>query len=56
MIAVDPALYRPTEVTDLLGDPTKSIEKLGWDPQRTSYEELIKKMAEHDRALVRREK
>jgi len=40
---IDPALYRPTDVTNLLGDPSKAKEKLGWEPA-TSFDELVKEM------------
>jgi len=48
--------YRPTDVDNLWGDPTKARTILGWNPQKTSYEQLVKIMAEHDRALAKREK
>ncbi|MBE6117206.1 MAG: GDP-mannose 4,6-dehydratase [Erysipelotrichaceae bacterium] len=56
LIDVDPAFYRPTDVVNLLGDPTKAKETLGWNPQQTSYEELIRIMSEHDRELAKRER
>ena len=56
LVCVSPAWFRPTDVDNLLGDPTKARTVLGWDPQKTSYEELVKLMAEHDRARARREK
>ncbi len=56
LISVNPAWMRPTDADDLLGDPAKAKSLLGWDPQKTSYEELIRIMAEHDRALAKREK
>ena len=55
LVAVDPAWFRPTDVDDLWGDPTKARTVLGWDPQRTSYEELCAIMAEHDLRLARQE-
>lgn len=54
LIDVDPAFYRPTDVVNLLGDPAKAKETLGWNPQQTSYEELIRIMSEHDRELAKR--
>ena len=54
-VCVNPAWFRPTDVDNLLGDPTKAKTVLGWNPRKTSYEELIRIMAEHDRALARRE-
>ena len=56
LVAVDPAFFRPTDVVDLWGDPAKARDRLGWDPQKTSFAELVRKMAEHDRRLARREK
>ena len=55
LVCVNPAWFRPTDVDNLWGDPTKARTVLGWDPQKTSYEELIRIMAEHDRALAKRE-
>lgn len=55
-VLVNPAFYRPTDVVDLWGDPTKARTKLGWDPARTSCEELCRIMAEHDLELASREK
>ena len=56
LVCVNPQWFRPTDVDNLLGDPTKAKTVLGWNPQKTSYEELIKIMAEHDRKLAKREK
>ncbi|MBE6577431.1 MAG: GDP-mannose 4,6-dehydratase [Ruminococcaceae bacterium] len=56
LVSVNPAWFRPTDVDNLWGDPTKAKTVLGWDPQKTSYEELIEIMAKHDRALARRER
>ncbi len=56
LVCVNPAWFRPTDVDNLWGDPTKAKTVLGWDPQKTSYEELVRIMAEHDRALAKREK
>ncbi len=55
VVAVSPAFYRPTDVVDLWGDPTKARTKLGWNPLKTSYEELVRLMTEHDLAIARRE-
>ncbi|KPJ64954.1 GDP-D-mannose dehydratase [candidate division WOR-1 bacterium DG_54_3] len=52
LIEVDPYYFRPTEVDMLLGDPTKAKQKLGWNPRRTSFEELVRKMVRHDIELV----
>lgn len=56
LVSVNPEWFRPTDVDNLLGDPTKAKTVLGWNPQKTSYEELIKIMAEHDRDLAKKEK
>lgn len=56
LVCVNPQWFRPTDVDNLLGDPTKAKTILGWNPQKTSYEDLIKIMAEHDRKLAHREK
>jgi GDPmannose 4,6-dehydratase len=56
LVCVNPAWFRPTDVDNLLGDPTKAKTVLGWNPQKTSYEELVRIMAEHDRVLAKREK
>lgn len=42
-------------VDNLWGDPTKAKTVLGWNPQKTSYEELVEIMAKHDRALAKKE-
>ena len=44
--------YRPTDVVNLWGDPTKAKEKLGWNPQTTSFEELVRIMVAHDMQKV----
>lgn len=44
-VAVSADFYRPTDVVNLLGDPTKAREKLGWNPNKTSFEELVREMA-----------
>lgn len=48
IIEVDPKYFRPAEVDQLLGDPTKAKTLLGWNPNRTSLEELVKIMMRHD--------
>lgn len=54
IIEVDPNYYRPAEVETLLGDPTKARTQLGWNPTRTSFEELVKIMVTHDLEYVKR--
>ena len=56
LVSVNPKWYRPTDVDNLWGDPTKAKTVLGWNPQKTSYEELVRIMAEHDRMLAKRER
>lgn len=55
LVCVNPAWFRPTDVNNLLGDPTKARTVLGWNLQKTSYEELVRIMAEHDRLLAKKE-
>ena len=52
VVRVSPDFYRPTDVVNLWGDPTKAKAKLGWNPNKTSFEELVKLMVEHDIAKV----
>ena len=56
LVCVNPQWFRPTDVDNLWGNPTKAKTVLGWNPQKTSYEELIRIMAEHDRKLAKKEK
>lgn len=56
LICVNPKWYRPTDVVNLLGDPTKARTVLGWNPQATSFAKLVTVMAEHDRKLAERER
>ena len=55
LVCINEKWYRPTDVVNLLGDPTKAKTKLGWNPTKTSYEELCRIMAEHDIRLAKRE-
>ena len=55
LVCVNPAWFRPMDVDNLWGDPTKARTVLGWDPQKTSYEELVTIMAKHDRELAKKE-
>ena len=52
LVEVSPDFYRPTDVVNLWGDPTKAKAKLGWDPGKTSFEQLVKLMVDHDMAKV----
>lgn len=56
LVCVNPQWFRPTDVDNLWGDPTKAKTMLGWNPQKTSYEQLVEIMAKHDRMLAKREK
>ena len=51
-VQVSPDFYRPTDVVNLWGDPTKARACLGWNPSKTSFEELVRIMVEHDMAQV----
>lgn len=55
LVCVNPQWFRPTDVDNLWGDPTKAKTVLGWNPQKTNYEELVEIMAKHDRALAKKE-
>ena len=55
VVCVNPQWFRPTDVVNLWGDPTKAKTELGWNPQKTSYEELCAIMAEYDLQLAKRE-
>ena len=52
LIEVSPDFYRPTDVVDLWGDPSKAKRELGWNPQKTSFEDLVRIMMEHDMKKV----
>ncbi|WP_418660971.1 GDP-mannose 4,6-dehydratase [Bacteroides ilei] len=56
LVEVSKDFYRPTDVVNLWGDPTKAKAKLGWNPSKTSFEELVKIMVDHDMAKVAVEK
>ena len=53
LVCVNPQWFRPTDVDNLWGNPAKAKSVLGWNPQKTSYEELVRLMAEHDRKLAK---
>lgn len=55
VIEVDPKYFRPAEVEQLLGDPTKAKTVLGWNPRKTSFEELVRIMVKHDMELAKKE-
>lgn len=54
LVEVDPKYFRPTEVDQLLGDPTKAKTLLGWNPRKTSFNDLVKLMVRHDLEYVRK--
>jgi GDPmannose 4,6-dehydratase len=55
LIEVDPKYFRPAEVETLLGDPSKAKKLLGWNPRKTSFEDLVKIMVEHDIDFVEKD-
>ena len=54
LVEVDPKYFRPCEVEQLLGDPTKAKTMLGWNPTKTSFPELVRIMVEHDMRFVKK--
>ena len=56
LVEVSPKFYRPTDVVNLWGNPAKAKSKLGWNPTKTTFEELVKLMVRHDMELVKNEK
>ena len=48
VVEVSPEFFRPTDVVTLLGDPSKAKRVLGWNPRKTSFNDLVKIMVEHD--------
>ena len=54
-VEVSPDFYRPTDVVNLWGDPSKAKRELGWNPQATSFEDLVKLMVENDMKKVAKE-
>ncbi len=53
LVEVSPDFYRPTDVVNLLGNPQKAVAKLGWNPQKTSFEELVERMVRYDMELAK---
>lgn len=53
LVEVDPKYFRPCEVEQLLGDPTKARTVLGWNPRKTTFEELVCIMTDHDMEMIR---
>lgn len=56
LVEVSPDFYRPTDVVNLWGDPSKARKELGWNPQKTTFEQLVKIMVDADMAKVAVEK
>lgn len=56
MIDINPKYFRPTEVDQLLGDPSKAIKKLKWNPTQTSFDELVKRMTLNDIEISKQKK
>ena len=56
LVEVSPDFYRPTDVVNLWGDPSKARRELGWNPSKTSFEQLVKLMVESDMAKVASDK
>lgn len=56
LVEVSPDFYRPTDVVNLLGDPSKARKELGWNPTRTSFEELVRLMVAHDMEKIAAER
>lgn len=54
LVEVDPKYFRPAEVEQLLGDPTKAKTLLGWNPRKTSFEQLVEIMVDHDMRFVKK--
>lgn len=54
LVEVDPKYFRPAEVEQLLGDPTKARTLLGWNPRKTSFEELVRLMVRHDMKFIKK--
>ena len=52
LVEVSEDFYRPTDVVNLLGDPTKAKQTLGWNPQKTSFDQLVSIMVKHDMEKV----
>ena len=55
LVEVSEDFYRPTDVVNLWGDPSKAKRELGWNPSKTSFDELVKRMVDSDMRKVREE-
>lgn len=56
LVEVDPKYFRPCEVEQLLGDPSKAKNNLGWNPRKTSFDELVKIMVDNDVEMIKNQK
>ena len=56
LVQVDPRFFRPAEVDELLGDPSKAKKILGWNPRKTSFDQLVERMVKSDMQLIETEK
>ena len=54
LVEVDPKYFRPCEVDQLLGNPAKAKKILGWNPTKTSFNELVRIMVQHDMKFVKK--
>ena len=54
IVEVDPKYFRPAEVEQLLGDPSKAKKQLGWNPTKTSFQDLVKIMVKHDMVFAKK--
>jgi len=54
LVEVDPKYFRPAEVEQLMGDPSKARNLLGWNPTQTSFEDLVSLMVKHDMRFVKK--
>ena len=52
LIEVSPEFFRPTDVVNLLGDPSKARTVLEWNPTQTSFDELVRLMVTHDMRCI----
>ena len=52
LVEVSKDFYRPTDVVNLWGDPSKAKRELGWNPSKTSFEDLVRIMVDHDMKKV----
>ena len=56
LVEVSPDFYRPTDVVNLLGDPSKARRELGWNPRTTTFRQLVERMVDSDMSKVAAER